>query len=95
MSTAATVEEYLAELADQRRQSPHTISNYRLDGTFRILKIANLVEIPLGGFLGIIIIWVNILFCHLFYFSIMPIFYLTTVFMLRFPVRGQRTIELK
>ena len=33
MSTAATVEEYLAELADQRRQSPHTISNYRLDLT--------------------------------------------------------------
>ncbi len=31
MSAAAAVESYLAELADQRRQSPHTVSNYRRD----------------------------------------------------------------
>lgn len=31
MSGVATVDAYLAELAEQRRQSPHTISNYRRD----------------------------------------------------------------
>ena len=31
MSGAPTVDDYLAELAEQRRQSPHTISNYRRD----------------------------------------------------------------
>ena len=31
MNIPATVDDYLAELADQRRQSPHTVSNYRRD----------------------------------------------------------------
>ena len=31
MTIAAAVDDYLAELADQRRQSPHTVSNYRRD----------------------------------------------------------------
>ena len=31
MTATATVDEYLAELAEQRRQWPHTISNYRRD----------------------------------------------------------------
>ena len=35
----ATVDEYLAELAEQRRQSPHTISNYRRD-LARLLALA-------------------------------------------------------
>ncbi|WP_153146637.1 tyrosine recombinase XerC [Dechloromonas sp. H13] len=38
MSTPA-VADYLAELAEQRRQSPHTISNYRRDLT-RLLELA-------------------------------------------------------
>ncbi|MGV0951450.1 MAG: tyrosine recombinase XerC [Azonexus sp.] len=39
MTSAPTVDEYLAELAEQRRQSPHTISNYRRDLT-RLLALA-------------------------------------------------------
>jgi integrase/recombinase XerC len=39
VTSAATVDEYLAELAEQRRQSPHTISNYRRDLT-RLLALA-------------------------------------------------------
>ena len=39
MNAAATVDDYLAELAEQRRQSPHTISNYRRDLT-RLLALA-------------------------------------------------------
>ena len=39
MTATATVDEYLAELAEQRRQSPHTISNYRRDLT-RLLALA-------------------------------------------------------
>ena len=31
MNIPAAVDDYLAELADQRRQSPHTVSNYRRD----------------------------------------------------------------
>ena len=31
MTSLAAVDDYLAELADQRRQSPHTVSNYRRD----------------------------------------------------------------
>lgn len=31
MTPAAAVDAYLAELAEQRRQSPHTVSNYRRD----------------------------------------------------------------
>ena len=31
MNPAAAVDAYLAELAEQRRQSPHTVSNYRRD----------------------------------------------------------------
>jgi len=34
-----TVDDYLAELAEQRRQSPHTISNYRRDLT-RLMALA-------------------------------------------------------
>ena len=39
MTPTATVDDYLAELADQRRQSPHTIRNYRRDLT-RLLTLA-------------------------------------------------------
>jgi integrase/recombinase XerC len=39
VNAAPTVEDYLAELAEQRRQSPHTISNYRRDLT-RLLALA-------------------------------------------------------
>ena len=39
MTATATVDEYLAELAEQRRQSPHTISNYRRD-LARLLALA-------------------------------------------------------
>jgi len=39
VTATATVDEYLAELAEQRRQSPHTISNYRRDLT-RLLALA-------------------------------------------------------
>ncbi len=39
MTPAHTVDDYLAELAEQRRQSPHTISNYRRDLT-RLLALA-------------------------------------------------------
>ena len=39
MSGAPTVDDYLAELAEQRRQSPHTISNYRRD-LARLLALA-------------------------------------------------------
>ena len=39
MSIAAAVDDYLAELADQRRQSPHTITNYRRD-LKRLLTLA-------------------------------------------------------
>jgi integrase/recombinase XerC len=39
VSSAATVDDYLAELAEQRRQSPHTISNYRRD-LRRLLALA-------------------------------------------------------
>ncbi len=39
MNAAATVDDYLAELAEQRRQSPHTISNYRRD-LKRLLTLA-------------------------------------------------------
>ena len=39
MSVAPTIDAYLAELAEQRRQSPHTVSNYRRDLT-RLLALA-------------------------------------------------------
>ncbi len=39
MTARAAVEDYLAGLAEQRRQSPHTISNYRRDLT-RLLALA-------------------------------------------------------
>ncbi|MCU0988448.1 MAG: tyrosine recombinase XerC [Xanthomonadales bacterium] len=39
MTATATVDDYLAELAEQRRQSPHTISNYRRD-LKRLLALA-------------------------------------------------------
>jgi len=39
VSIAAAVDDYLAELADQRRQSPHTITNYRRD-LKRLLTLA-------------------------------------------------------
>lgn len=39
MTARAAVEDYLAELAEQRLQSPHTISNYRRDLT-RLLALA-------------------------------------------------------
>ena len=39
MTTSAAVDDYLAELADQRRQSPHTVSNYRRD-LKRLLALA-------------------------------------------------------
>ncbi len=47
MDNAATVEAYLAELGEQRRQSPHTLSNYRRD-LQRLLAAAE--ERPLAGF---------------------------------------------
>ena len=40
MSDAPTVDDYLAELAEQRRQSPHTVSNYRRD-LARLLALAS------------------------------------------------------
>jgi len=39
VSATAAVDDYLAELAEQRRQSPHTISNYRRD-LMRLLALA-------------------------------------------------------
>jgi len=39
VSVAPTIDAYLAELAEQRRQSPHTVSNYRRDLT-RLLALA-------------------------------------------------------
>ncbi len=39
MTSLATVDDYLAGLADQRRQSPHTVSNYRRD-LKRLLALA-------------------------------------------------------
>ena len=42
MSSAPTVDDYLAELAEQRRQSPHTISNYRRD-LMRLLALAGAI----------------------------------------------------
>ena len=39
MTSLAAVDDYLAELADQRRQSPHTVSNYRRD-LKRLLALA-------------------------------------------------------
>jgi integrase/recombinase XerC len=39
VSVAQTIDVYLAELAEQRRQSPHTVSNYRRDLT-RLLALA-------------------------------------------------------
>lgn len=45
MNAAAAVDAWLAELAEQRRQSPHTVSNYRRD-LRRLLNLAG--ETPLG-----------------------------------------------
>ncbi len=39
MTAQPTVDDYLAELAEQRRQSPHTVSNYRRDLT-RLMALA-------------------------------------------------------
>ncbi len=44
-NAAAAVEAYLSELSEQRRQSPHTVSNYRRD-LLRLLALAG--EIPLA-----------------------------------------------
>ena len=44
MSTAPTVDDYLAELAEQRRQSAHTVSNYRRD-LARLLALAGQVRL--------------------------------------------------
>ena len=44
-NAAAAVEAYLSELSEQRRQSPHTVSNYRRD-LVRLLALAG--EIPLA-----------------------------------------------
>jgi len=44
VSIAAAVDGYLAELADQRRQSPHTLSNYRRD-LKRLLALAGDTEV--------------------------------------------------
>ena len=45
MEKATAVEAYLSELSEQRRQSPHTVSNYRRD-LVRLLGLAG--DIPLG-----------------------------------------------
>lgn len=45
MNAAAAVDAWLAELAEQRRQSPHTVSNYRRD-LRRLLDLAG--ETPLA-----------------------------------------------
>jgi integrase/recombinase XerC len=45
VNAAAAVDAWLAELAEQRRQSPHTVSNYRRD-LRRLLALAG--EIPLA-----------------------------------------------
>jgi len=45
VNPAAAVDAYLAELAEQRRQSPHTVSNYRRD-LLRLLSLAG--ELPLA-----------------------------------------------
>ena len=42
MSGASTIDDYLAELAEQRRQSPHNINNYRRD-LKRLLALAGSV----------------------------------------------------
>lgn len=44
MSIAAAVDDYLAELAEQRRQSPHTVSNYRRD-LKRLLALAGETDV--------------------------------------------------
>ena len=44
MNPAPTVDDYLAELAEQRRQSPHTISNYRRDLT-RLRELAGEIRL--------------------------------------------------
>lgn len=44
-NAAAAVEAYLSELSEQRRQSPHTVSNYRRD-LLRLIALAG--EIPLA-----------------------------------------------
>lgn len=46
MTPAAAVDAYLAELAEQRRQSPHTVSNYRRD-LGKLLGLAG--ETPLAA----------------------------------------------
>ena len=46
MNATAAVAAYLAELAEQRRQSPHTVSNYRRD-LGKLLALAG--ETPLTG----------------------------------------------
>lgn len=46
MTPAAAVDAYLAELAEQRRQSPHTVSNYRRD-LAKLLHSAG--ELPLAA----------------------------------------------
>lgn len=45
MEKATAVEAYLSELSEQRRQSPHTVNNYRRD-LVRLLGLAG--DIPLG-----------------------------------------------
>lgn len=45
MEKATAVEAYLSELSEQRRQSPHTVSNYRRD-LVRLLGLAG--DTPLG-----------------------------------------------
>ena len=44
MNPAPPVDDYLAELAEQRRQSPHTISNYRRDLT-RLRELAGEIRL--------------------------------------------------
>ena len=44
MTPAPTIDDYLAELAEQRRQSPHTISNYRRD-LARLLALAGALRL--------------------------------------------------
>ena len=49
MTPRAAVDAWLAELADQRRLSPHTVSNYRRD-LGKLLAAAG--DIPLAGLLA-------------------------------------------
>ncbi|MGB8882728.1 MAG: site-specific integrase, partial [Azonexus sp.] len=44
MTPVPTIDDYLAELAEQRRQSPHTISNYRRD-LARLLALAGALRL--------------------------------------------------